>query len=45
MTDKQKPADYGVYSAVGQLRKVLLRAPGKARNRLTPANRDELSAD
>lgn len=45
MTDKQKPADYGVYSEVGRLRKVLVCAPGRAHNRLTPSNCDELLFD
>ncbi|MGZ4727241.1 MAG: arginine deiminase [Acidimicrobiales bacterium] len=36
---------FGVHSEVGQLRKVLVCAPGKAHERLTPTNCDELLFD
>jgi arginine deiminase len=36
---------YGVYSEVGQLRKVMVCAPGLAHTRLTPTNCDELLFD
>ena len=38
-------AEYGVYSEVGELRKVLVCAPGLAHERLTPSNCDELLFD
>ncbi|GAA3290480.1 arginine deiminase [Arthrobacter citreus] len=38
-------ADYGVYSEVGKLRKVLVCAPGLAHERLTPTNREDLLFD
>ena len=38
-------AHYGVHSEVGQLRKVLVCAPGLAHERLTPSNRDGLLFD
>jgi arginine deiminase len=38
-------ADYGVHSEVGQLRKVLVCAPGLAHRRLTPTNADSLLFD
>lgn len=38
-------ASYGVHSEVGQLRKVLVCAPGLAHRRLTPSNSDELLFD
>ena len=41
MTDIQ----YGVHSEVGQLRKVMVCAPGRAHQRLTPSNCDELLFD
>lgn len=41
--DKKSP--FGVYSEVGQLRKVLVCAPGRAHQRLTPSNCDELLFD
>ncbi len=42
----QPPASqYGVYSEVGKLRKVLVCAPGMAHQRLTPSNCDELLFD
>jgi arginine deiminase len=41
-TDKVK---YGVHSEVGQLRKVLVRAPCLAHQRLTPTNCDALLFD
>lgn len=45
MANNHQPADYGVYSEVGKLRKVLVCAPGRAHNRLTPSNCDELLFD
>jgi arginine deiminase len=39
------PVTYGVHSEVGQLRKVLVCAPGLAHTRLTPTNCDELLFD
>jgi arginine deiminase len=46
---KKTPPDtspqYGVYSEVGKLRKVLVCAPGLAHTRLTPTNCDELLFD
>ena len=36
---------FGVYSEVGQLRKVMVCAPGKAHTRLTPSNSDALLFD
>src|SRR5215471_5120644 len=38
-------AAYGVYSEVGQLRKVMVCAPGRAHQRLTPSNCDALLFD
>jgi arginine deiminase len=38
-------ADYGVYSEVGKLRKVLVCSPGLAHERLTPTNCDDLLFD
>lgn len=37
--------DYGVHSEVGQLRKVLVCSPGRAHERLTPSNCDQLLFD
>src|SRR6266550_7875007 len=46
MTDTTAPqAGYGVHSEVGNLRKVLVCAPGLAHNRLTPTNCDDLLFD
>ena len=47
MTDTpSSPAgQYGVYSEVGRLRKVLVCAPGLAHERLTPTNCDDLLFD
>jgi arginine deiminase len=47
MTDPaSSPAEqYGAYSEVGQLRKVLVCAPGLAHERLTPSNCDDLLFD
>jgi arginine deiminase len=46
MTDTtSSTAQYGVYSEVGQLRKVLVCAPGLAHERLTPSNCDDLLFD
>ncbi len=42
---KAAPAAYGVHSEVGQLRKVLVCAPGLAHTRLTPSNCDRLLFD
>ncbi|HEU4627992.1 MAG TPA: arginine deiminase [Steroidobacteraceae bacterium] len=44
-TTPTKPAEYGVYSEVGQLRKVMVCAPGRAHQRLTPTNADSLLFD
>ena len=38
-------AAYGVHSEVGQLRKVMVCAPGRAHERLTPSNCDALLFD
>ena len=38
-------AKFGVHSEVGQLRKVMVCAPGRAHQRLTPSNCDELLFD
>ena len=38
-------AAFGVHSEVGQLRKVMVCAPGRAHERLTPSNCDELVYD
>ena len=38
-------AKFGVYSEVGQLRKVMVCAPGRAHQRLTPSNCDQLLFD
>jgi arginine deiminase len=46
LTDTTAPqAGYGVHSEVGNLRKVLVCAPGLAHNRLTPTNCDDLLFD
>src|ERR1043165_9702914 len=37
--------DFGVHSEVGQLRKVMVCAPGRAHQRLTPSNCDSLLFD
>ncbi len=39
------PNDYGVYSEVGKLRKVLVCAPGLAHERLTPSSRNDFLFD
>ena len=44
-TTSSAAAQYGVYSEVGQLRKVLVCAPGLAHERLTPSNCDDLLFD
>ena len=44
-TSAPSAADYGVYSEVGKLRKVLVCAPGLAHERLTPTNREDLLFD
>ncbi len=36
---------FGVHSEVGQLRKVMVCAPGRAHQRLTPSNCDDLLFD
>ena len=38
-------AEFGVHSEVGQLRKVMVCAPGRAHQRLTPSNCDDLLFD
>ena len=38
-------AQFGVHSEVGQLRKVMVCAPGRAHQRLTPSNCDSLLFD
>ena len=46
MTESTSPSPgYGVHSEVGQLRKVLVCAPGLAHERLTPTNCDDLLFD
>src|SRR5262245_38159805 len=42
---KSKSSAYGVHSEVGQLRKVMVCAPGRAHQRLTPSNCDALLFD
>ena len=42
---KAKEVKFGVHSEVGQLRKVLVCAPGRAHQRLTPSNCDQLLFD
>src|SRR5215469_11033365 len=44
-TTSSSAAQYGAYSEVGQLRKVLVCAPGLAHQRLTPTNCDDLLFD
>ncbi|WP_127959566.1 arginine deiminase [Serratia microhaemolytica] len=44
-TKKKKQAKFGVHSEVGKLHKVMVCAPGKAHNRLTPSNCDALLFD
>jgi arginine deiminase len=44
-TTSAAAAQHGVYSEVGQLRKVLVCAPGLAHERLTPTNCDDLLFD
>ncbi len=44
-TKTEKAAKYGVHSEVGKLRKVLVCAPGRAHERLTPSNCDALLFD
>ncbi|WP_341395561.1 arginine deiminase [Arthrobacter sp. G119Y2] len=44
-TSAPNAANYGVYSEVGKLRKVLVCAPGLAHERLTPTNREDLLFD
>jgi arginine deiminase len=44
-TTSSPAAQYGVHSEVGQLRKVLVCAPGLAHERLTPTNCDDLLFD
>jgi arginine deiminase len=44
-TSAPDATDYGVYSEVGKLRKVLVCAPGLAHERLTPTNREDLLFD
>lgn len=46
MSAKQNvPRKFGVHSEVGKLHKVMVCAPGKAHNRLTPSNCDQLLFD
>lgn len=45
MTNKEEKKTFGVHSEVGHLRKVLVCAPGRAHQRLTPSNCDELLFD
>ena len=45
MTIMPPSAGYGVHSEVGELRKVLVCAPGLAHERLTPTNCDDLLFD
>lgn len=45
MNTKHISRPYGVHSEVGQLHKVMVCAPGRAHNRLTPSNCDELLFD
>ena len=42
---KAEDVKFGVHSEVGQLRKVMVCAPGKAHSRLTPSNCDQLLFD
>ena len=42
---KAQEVKYGVHSEVGQLRKVMVCAPGRAHQRLTPSNCDALLFD
>jgi arginine deiminase len=44
-TTSSPASQYGVHSEVGQLRKVLVCAPGLAHERLTPTNCDDLLFD
>src|SRR5215216_4103344 len=41
----EKSPAFGVHSEVGQLRKVMVCAPGRAHQRLTPSNCDQLLFD
>jgi arginine deiminase len=45
MTDTSKTPAFGVHSEVGQLRLVMVCAPGRAHQRLTPSNNDRLLFD
>lgn len=45
MSTKKTQTKFGVHSEVGKLHKVMVCAPGKAHNRLTPSNCDELLFD
>jgi arginine deiminase len=42
---KAQQVEYGVHSEIGQLRKVMVCAPGRAHQRLTPSNCDALLFD
>jgi len=44
-TESKLQTKFGVHSEVGKLHKVMVCAPGKAHNRLTPSNCDELLFD
>jgi arginine deiminase len=43
--NSKKSENYGVHSEVGKLRKVMVCAPGRAHQRLTPSNKDGLLFD
>jgi arginine deiminase len=45
VTDTANPPSFGVHSEVGQLRLVMVCAPGRAHQRLTPSNNDRLLFD
>lgn len=45
VTNANKPAEFGVHSEIGQLRKVLVCMPGLAHTRLTPSNIKDLLFD
>lgn len=45
MSTPSSSAPFGVHSEVGQLRKVMVCAPGRAHQRLTPSNCDDLLFD
>ena len=45
MTNTTNTPAFGVHSEVGQLRLVMVCAPGRAHQRLTPSNNDRLLFD